>query len=708
MADKPAGQGLMYFIMGASMLIGALAGVTLVVRADALLGEAADTSHTAMQQLGTGWLQAQTQNRALMLQQAAQPIETELLAAAEHLAGQVGEAKRLGGEALSRAIDSATRPLVRQSGVRTVLFYDAALSPHQGGGSTNMLEAARNALRGAPGRLVSGSVGDEPMTSLSAAVPVIREGVVLGALVVQVEPEQLTRAWRIADGDSLGTGLLLNSDGVPLGGAHKPVPAVQAALKTLGAEGVVDTQLDFAARRVNLLGGVYLCVVETGQQPWHAQVSGIAAIHARLRWLLGVCACLLAVAMVAVPLYLTPHVREYRQSTHILRNAVGRACAGDFTAQVQDPGQDDIAVINRRFGDMVTSLRQNLSDIKAEAAGLANEAADLAKVAEHMVQQTKNMTATTQSVASTTDEITTNVHSVAAAIEESSSNVRSVAAAVEQISANLRTVASNAQDTISSIDNVNESIRVMSGAVDEVATRAKKATGVMARAIDVAQRTSSTIAVLGQSANEIGRVVSVITDIADKTNLLALNATIEAASAGDAGRGFAVVANEVKELAKQTARATEEIRYKIEGIQTNTRESVGAISEIVNTIDEVNVMSGEISQAVSLQGDASRRVQAAVREATNSAQVIQRSAYDASVGANAVAHHADELAAGANSIARSAAEVAAGSQELSKSIRVVSEGVSDNNSGAQHFNSAAVQLATVSDHIARLLNGFST
>jgi methyl-accepting chemotaxis protein len=158
--------------------------------------------------------------------------------------------------------------------------------------------------------------------------------------------------------------------------------------------------------------------------------------------------------------------------------------------------------------------------------------------------------------------------------EETSAQSHAVSAASEQVSKSTQTVATG-------IEEMDASIR-------EIAKNASDAARVATTAVKVAEATNAKIAKLGESSLEIGNVIKVITSIAQQTNLLALNATIEAARAGEAGKGFAVVANEVKELAKETAKATEEISLKIAAIQSDTQGAVEAIDQISTVINQIN------------------------------------------------------------------------------------------------------------------------
>ncbi len=241
-----------------------------------------------------------------------------------------------------------------------------------------------------------------------------------------------------------------------------------------------------------------------------------------------------------------------------------------------------------------------------------------------LASSSEEMAAVSQQMAGNAEETAKQANVVSAASEQISRNVASVAAATEQMQSSIREIAKNA----------GESARVAKNAVN------------------VAQSANQTVSKLGDSSQEIGNVIKVITSIAQQTNLLALNATIEAARAGEAGKGFAVVANEVKELAKQTAKATEDIGRKIETIQGDTKGAVSAIEEIGSVINQVNDISNSIATAV--------------EEQTVTTNEIGRSVGEAAKGVDEIAHNIGGVAAAAKDTTQGASNTQKASQELSR------------------------------------------
>ncbi len=272
---------------------------------------------------------------------------------------------------------------------------------------------------------------------------------------------------------------------------------------------------------------------------------------------------------------------------------------------------------------------------------------DRVKMADDFERDVKGVVSV---VTSASTEMQASSKSMAATAEETARQAQAAASASEEATKNVETVASAAEE--------------LSKSIDEIARHVQDASKMTSQAVDEADKTNHTIRDLGAASNEIGQVIKVITSIAQQTNLLALNATIEAARAGEAGKGFAVVANEVKELARQTARATEEISQKIEAIQTSTGVAVEAIDLIGGSIKRINEISTTIASAV------------------------------------------EEQTAATNEISRNVAEAARGTAEVSSNITSVAQAADESGRGASDILTAAESLGQESTKLDGVANAF--
>ncbi len=269
---------------------------------------------------------------------------------------------------------------------------------------------------------------------------------------------------------------------------------------------------------------------------------------------------------------------------------------------------------------------------------------------ERLRRLLEQISAHADTLASSAEELTATSQQMGANAEETSVQANVVSAASEQVSRNVQTVATGTEE--------------MGASIREIAKNANDAARVATQAVRVADSTNQTVGKLGESSAEIGKVIKVITSIAQQTNLLALNATIEAARAGEAGKGFAVVANEVKELAKETAKATEDISQKIEAIQADTRGATQAIGEISVIINQINDISGTIASAV------------------------------------------EEQTATANEIARNVSEAARGTAEIAQNIGGVAQAARSTSDGASDSQTASAGLARLASELQQLVAGF--
>jgi len=281
-------------------------------------------------------------------------------------------------------------------------------------------------------------------------------------------------------------------------------------------------------------------------------------------------------------------------------------------------------------GDLTKRLELHSHDELGETASSFNLFMDkLQGIMRQIADNTQQLAAASATLSDTSQQIMANS-------EETSTQAKVVTESAQQVTQNLQTVATGAEE--------------MGTSIKEIAKNATEAAKVATAAVKVAETANITVGKLGDSSAEIGQVIKVITSIAQQTNLLALNATIEAARAGEAGKGFAVVANEVKELAKETAKATEDISRKIEAIQTDTKAAVDAIGTISAVINQVNDISSTIATAVEEQN-----------ATTNE---MSRNAGEAAAGSGEITRNISGVAAASESTARGATETQQAVQQL--------------------------------------------
>jgi len=323
---------------------------------------------------------------------------------------------------------------------------------------------------------------------------------------------------------------------------------------------------------------------------------------------------------------------------------------GDLTKRLEASRRDEIGDLSTYFNRFVQKIQGIIASIADNAGTVASSATELSAISQQ----------TTMSVGDMTEKTAT----AAAAAEESSANTVSVAASMEQASSNLATVASATEE--------------MSATIGEIASNSDKARSISSEAGMQAASVSSLMTQLGKAANDIGKVTETITGISSQTNLLALNATIEAARAGAAGKGFAVVANEIKDLAKQTAAATEDIKNKIGEMQASTGSAITDIEKITAVIQQVGYLVSGIATAIEEQATVTRSV------AGNIAQ------------ASAGVRDANERIAQTASVSRSMAQDIAGVDSAAGEIK----------EGGIQVQSSAAELSKLAEELKSLVGQF--
>jgi methyl-accepting chemotaxis protein len=311
-------------------------------------------------------------------------------------------------------------------------------------------------------------------------------------------------------------------------------------------------------------------------------------IQARMRWLLLGAGFSVLVLSVLIAISLTRSVTRPLAASERLLKSISK---GDLTVEVPTAllsRQDEAGQLAGTMAGLTKALQSLVLDVLNGIGTLGATAEGLKVISQRLTHGAKLTSERTQTVATAAEESSTNTVSVAASIEQASTNLTSVASAAEEMSATVGEIAANA-----------EKARMVS---EQAVGEARSMTGIMEQ--------------LGQAAREIGKVTETITDISAQTNLLALNATIEAARAGAAGKGFAVVATEIKDLARQTGTATEDIKTKIASVQTSAGEAIANIEKITGVSKDVGAFVTSIAGAIEEQAAVTKDVASNVAQAS--------------------------------------------------------------------------------------------
>jgi methyl-accepting chemotaxis protein len=370
----------------------------------------------------------------------------------------------------------------------------------------------------------------------------------------------------------------------------------------------------------------------------------------RVYWLLGFYV-LVTIGLTALftPAFTRTITTPVMSAVKVLQQISG----GDVSQNVPDAlraRKDELGDLGRAMQTMSESLRRLLGGISSGVQTLAASATELSAVSRQTAASTTSMSEKTHTVAAAAEEASAGAMSIAGDMEQSSSSLSSVASATEQ----------------------------MSATVGDISANTSRARSISEQATGQAQTISEQMQKLGQAAQEIGHVTETITNISAQTNLLALNATIEAARAGTAGKGFAVVANEIKELAKQTAEATEDIKARIAGIQSSTGMAISDIGQITTVIKDVGMIVTSIAAAIEEQATVTKDVAGNIAQASGGVR-------------------------DANERVSQTAEV---SQSIAREIANVNVAVDEIRQGGEHVQSSAAQLSELAEKLGTQVGQF--
>jgi len=323
---------------------------------------------------------------------------------------------------------------------------------------------------------------------------------------------------------------------------------------------------------------------------------------------------------------------------------------GDLTMRLEIDSRDEIGELALWFNTFVQKIHAIIGETSANAHAVGTASNELLDISQAMSKGADFTSERSHTVAAATEEAVSNISSVAAAMEQASTNIAMVSAATEE----------------------------MTSTIHEIARNSEQSRAISTEAVTNSKHASEKMHALGTAAHDIGKVTETISDISEQTNLLALNATIEAARAGEAGKGFAVVAGEIKELSRQTAEATHEIRQKIQGIQSGTEAAVSEIDDISKIIHDVNDITITIATAIEEQTAATNEISGNVSQAS----------------------------AGLQSVTENMAQVSSVATEISSDISAVSNSAEEMSDNSTQVHSGAGKLTQLAHDLSDLVGKF--
>ncbi|HBV98696.1 MAG TPA: hypothetical protein DEF36_16895 [Desulfotomaculum sp.] len=457
------------------------------------------------------------------------------------------------------------------------------------------------------------------------------------------------------------------------------------------------------------------------------------------------------------------YLRYVKPSIHIIEVLQGIVSECDLTRRMSINARGELGALGKHLNRFVEKMQVIIKNISDTTVSLNRASAELQDVANAMAATSQETSSQTSLVRETVQRITSilsenagalsgsskDLSAVSSSVKEMSGTIRNLASAtgqtsamvaqvtdmVAQISVSINSVSDSAMDVSGSVSSVAGSVREIDSSLNEIARNCGRSIQITAGAEESTRSANTIIGVLSESSREIGKIVNVINDIAEQTNMLALNAAIEAAGAGEAGKGFTVVAHEVKDLSRQTSEATHEISRRIEAIQLNVSGAVKAVETISGVIEEVtgitntiasavteqSATTGEISKAVAKVAENASHITMEIGDIASKTQKATESIAEASRGVREIASSAVAISTTFDYVSENTAratsrikevsdtliDISLKAKDISLNIQEINTASSENASSANNTSSSASVLTGIAQQLGILVKQFN-